>query len=66
MLRPEEWIDAVQTTALIVTAGAQIYTMLLLRNEISAVGRAIDHVRRRLGQIEAKIDGQPSSDGSDV
>lgn len=66
MLRPEEWIDAVQTTALIVTACAQIYTMLLLRNEISAVARAIDHVRRRLGQIEAKTGVQSSSDGSDV
>lgn len=44
------FIDAVQTAALIVTAGAQLYIMLLLRNELRA---AADGLRRVLdGQAE--------------
>lgn len=44
------FVDAVQTAALLVTAGAQIYTMLLLRNEMRS---AADGLRRVLdGQAE--------------
>jgi hypothetical protein len=54
-------VDAVQTAALIVTAGAQIYTMLLLRNEMRAAARVIGRVGRRLEKIEATIGVQSSS-----
>lgn len=60
-LRPGQIIDAIQTTALVVTALAQIYTMLLLRNEMRQAARAIAGVSRRLEAIEAKAGVQSSS-----
>jgi hypothetical protein len=43
-LRADQLIDAMQTAALIVTAGAQIYMMLLLRNEMRSAARALQSV----------------------
>jgi hypothetical protein len=62
----DQFIDAVQTAALIVTALAQIYTMLLLRNEIRDAARAMQNFLRRLERLEAKTGAQSSADGSDV
>ena len=62
-IRPEQFIDAVQTAAMIVTAIAQIYTMLLLRNEIRDAARAMQNFLQRLERLEAT---QSSADGSDV
>jgi hypothetical protein len=62
-----EFIDAIQTAAMIVTAIAQIYTMLLLRNEIRDAARAMQSFLRRLERLEAKTGAQSSAaDGSDV
>jgi hypothetical protein len=65
-IRAEQFIDTVQTAALIVTAIAQIYTMLLLRNEIRDAARAMQCFLRRLERLEAKTGAQSSADGSDV
>jgi|HubBroStandDraft_3_1064219.scaffolds.fasta_scaffold31189_4 hypothetical protein len=65
-IRAEQFIDTVQTAALIVTAIAQIYTMLLLRNEIRDAARAMQSFLRRLERLEAKTGAQSSADGSDV
>jgi hypothetical protein len=63
----DDLIDAIQTAALIVTAGAQIYTMLLLRNEMREAARALGRVGRRLEKIEATIGLQSSaSDDNEV
>ena len=56
------FIDAVQTAALVVSMMAQIYMMLLLRNEMRAAGDAISRVGRRLDAIEERA----SSGSSDV
>ena len=56
------FIDAVQTAALVVSMMAQIYMMLLLRNEMRAAADAISHVGRRLDAIEKGS----SSGSSDV
>ena len=62
----DQFIDAVQTAALIVTAIAQIFTMLLLRNEIRDAARAMQNFLQRLERLEAKTGAQSSADGSDV
>jgi hypothetical protein len=49
------FVDAVQTTALIVMAAAQIYTMLLLRNEMSAAAGSIKRVLDGHAAIEARL-----------
>lgn len=78
-LRADQLIDAMQTAALIVTAGAQIYTMLLLRNEMGSAARALktvldghDEVMRNLNrmwtriyEIEVKLGIYRSSPGDD-
>ena len=56
------FIDAVQTAALVVSMMAQIYMMLLLRNEMRAAADAISRVGRRLDAIEERS----SSGSSDV
>ena len=56
------FIDAVQTAALVVSMMAQIYMMLLLRNEMRAAADAISRVGRRLDAIEERA----SSGSSDV
>jgi hypothetical protein len=48
------FIDAVQTAALVVSMMAQIYVLLLLRNEMRTAANAISHVGRRLDTIEAR------------
>ena len=55
-LNAEQFIDAMQTTALIVTAGAQIYTMLLLRNEMRSAARAIKGVSDGHAEVMKSID----------
>ena len=60
-LRPGQIVDTIETAALIVTALAQIYTMLLLRNEMRQAAQAIAGVSRRLEAIEAKTGIQSSS-----
>jgi hypothetical protein len=63
------FIDALQTAALIVTAVAQIYTMLLLRNEMRSAARALksvidghaetmkslDWIWKRIHEIEVRL-----------
>jgi hypothetical protein len=55
------FIDAIQTTALVVSMMAQIYTMLLLRNEMRAAADAISRAGRRLDAIEK---GEPPPAGT--
>lgn len=78
-LRADQLIDAMQTAALIVTAGAQIYTMLLLRNEMRAFARAlkgiadghaevmksIDWLWKRIHEIEVRLGIHKGSPGDD-
>jgi len=78
-LSGDQMIDAIQTTALIVTAAAQIYTMLLLRNEmrsaaagLKSVGeghaevmKAIDGVWKRVHEIEVRLGVHKGSPGDD-
>jgi hypothetical protein len=52
----DQFIDAVQTSALIVTAVAQIYTMLLLRNEMRSAARALKAVVDSHAQTMKSID----------
>ena len=56
------FIDAVQTAALIVSMMAQIYMMLLLRNEMRAAADAISSVGRRLDAMEGERSSSGSSD----
>jgi hypothetical protein len=72
-MRADQFIDAVQTAALIVTAGAQLYTMLLLRNEMRSAARALNGVIQslarmgtRVSAIEDKLDIHRPSDASSV
>lgn len=58
-----DFIDALQTSVLIVIAAAQIYTLVLLRNEIRGAGLALKRVideladtRVRLDRIEGRLD----------
>jgi hypothetical protein len=50
------FVDAVQTTALIVMAAAQIYTMLLLRNEMRAAADALSRVLDGQAETTASIE----------
>lgn len=75
----DQFIDAVQTAALIVTAAAQIYTMLLLRNEMRSAARALksildgnaevmkslDWVWKRIHEIEVRLGVHKGSPGDD-
>ena len=56
------FIDAMQTAALVVSMMAQIYMMLLLRNEMRAAADAISRVGPRIDAIEERA----SSGSSDV
>jgi hypothetical protein len=49
------FIDAVQTSVLIVIAAAQIYTMLLLRNEMNAAAGSIKTVLDGNAAIEERL-----------
>jgi hypothetical protein len=55
-LRAEQLVDALQTAALIVTAGAQIYTMLLLRNEMRSAARALKSVLDGNAEVMKSLD----------
>jgi hypothetical protein len=56
------WIDVVQTAALVVSMMAQIYVMLLMRNEMRAAADAVTRVGRRLDAMESERSSGGSSD----
>ena len=65
-LRPGQIIDAIQTAALIVMAAAQIYTMLLLRNEMRAAAGSVKAVLDSHSAIEARLAKLAESSGRDA
>jgi hypothetical protein len=56
MFSAETWIDGIQTAALVVTMLAQIYTMLLLRNEMRSAARALRSVLDGNAEVMKSLD----------
>lgn len=59
-VRPDQFIDAVQTVGLVITAVGQVYIIVLLRNEIRRAAAAIAEVRNDYAGFGATIEGLQS------